>query len=358
LPVPPNPFPPEPPPEPLPPGTYPIIGPRLATYGVVQPIGRQLGLTQLGTLHERIGDTLTPAFPEGEGWGRSAWGRFFGQQIDNRYQAFADPRASGQLLGMQAGLDLWPGSVIPGHRDVVGAYFSYGNGSVDVDGLVTNLDATAYDLRHTGTLNLNAFSGGAYWTHYGPGGWYLDAILQGTGYEGTATAQFANLGLSTKLPTNGSGFLASLEGGYPIPLALGPNFILEPQAQIIWQHVSFDAADDGVGNIALGSSSGTTGRLGARAQWTVVGANGEVWQPYGRANLWRDWGGAAQTSFAGGAVGVPLVAHATRVEFAGGVTLKIDPSLSFYAQAGYQFATDNNIRRDGVKGDLGLRFTW
>ena len=38
----------------LPPGTYPIIGPELATYGVVQPIARQMGLTTLGTLHERL----------------------------------------------------------------------------------------------------------------------------------------------------------------------------------------------------------------------------------------------------------------------------------------------------------------
>jgi hypothetical protein len=28
-----------------------------ATYGVVQPIARQLGMTTLGTLHDRIGDT-------------------------------------------------------------------------------------------------------------------------------------------------------------------------------------------------------------------------------------------------------------------------------------------------------------
>ena len=43
-----------PPPEPLPPGVWPIIGPELATYGVVQPIARQMGLQTLGTLHERI----------------------------------------------------------------------------------------------------------------------------------------------------------------------------------------------------------------------------------------------------------------------------------------------------------------
>jgi hypothetical protein len=42
------------------PGTYPIIGPELATYGVVQPLARQLGLAILGTLDDRVGDTYEP----------------------------------------------------------------------------------------------------------------------------------------------------------------------------------------------------------------------------------------------------------------------------------------------------------
>ena len=57
------------------------------------------------------------------GWGPSAWGRVIGQQIDNRYRAFADPRASGQLLGFQSGIDLWRGEWLPGHRDAAGIYF-------------------------------------------------------------------------------------------------------------------------------------------------------------------------------------------------------------------------------------------
>ena len=54
------PFPPTPPPDPLPPGVFPIIGPELATYGVVQPLARQLGLSILGTLDDRLGDTYQP----------------------------------------------------------------------------------------------------------------------------------------------------------------------------------------------------------------------------------------------------------------------------------------------------------
>jgi T5SS/PEP-CTERM-associated repeat protein len=65
-------LPPEPPPQVLPPGVFPIIGPEIATYGVVQPIARQLGMTMLGTLHDRIGDTLlnvnmgTPCAADGD----------------------------------------------------------------------------------------------------------------------------------------------------------------------------------------------------------------------------------------------------------------------------------------------------
>jgi outer membrane autotransporter protein len=57
---------------------------------------------------------------------------------------------------------------------------------------------------------------------------------------------------------------------------------------------------------------------------------------------------------------VPLAEEATRLEFAAGVTAKISRRMSLYAQAGYQFAlggTDGG-RRQGVQGDLGVRYTW
>jgi outer membrane autotransporter protein len=376
--VPPEPptLPTEPPPQPLPPGVFPIIGPEIATYGVVQPIARQLGMTTLGTLHDRIGDTLlnantgaacpadgtpldtiagkAPVKPQPDclyaGW----WGRVLGQQIDNHYRAFADPRASGQLLGFQSGIDLWRGEWIPGHRDAAGVYFAYANAGVDVNGLVTNEAATGYVLRKTGNLNLDAWSGGAYWTHYGPGDWYLDAVAQATHYQGDASTQFASLA------TTGFGFLSSLETGLPIRLPLfGPGFVLEPQAQIVWQRVSFDDANDGLGDVALGTTSGTSGRIGLRGRWTIVGDSGQMWQPYVRANLWRDWGAQATTVYSGADL-VPLLEQATRLQLGGGVSVRMNANVSLYANADYQFAvgdTDGG-RRDGVRGAAGVRYTW
>ena len=75
------------------------------------------------------------------------------------------------------------------------------------------------------------------------------------------------------------------------------------------------------------------------------------------ANLWRDWGAEANTMFGGDSL--PLIEHATRLEFAGGLSAKLLRDLSLYAQAGYQFATSDSLqRRDGVKGNFGLRYTW
>ena len=381
------PFPIDPPPNPLPPSVaFPIIGPELATYGVVQPLARQLGLSILGTLDDRVGDTYEPddcavqpaaalaaqtsavdlptkkpaAVPTKKPgpapcplFSPSVWGRFFGQTLDNHYQAFADPRASGNLGGFQGGIDLLRGSLFAGQYERAGLYGAYGDVNSDVTGLVTNPAATAYVLAHTGSMNLDAWSAGGYWTHVGRGGWYLDAVLQGTWYYGSASTQFA------KLNTDGTGFIGSLEGGYPFVWPqLGPGFVIEPQGQILWQKVSFRHDYDGEGDVALGDTTGPSGRIGLRTKWTIVTAGGQVWQPYLRGNLWRDWGAEANTVFSG-TDSVPLVNQATMLEFGGGLTGRINANISVFANVDYEFAVGAaNDKRNGVRGAFGARYTW
>jgi outer membrane autotransporter protein len=102
-----------------------------------------------------------------------------------------------------------------------------------------------------------------------------------------------------------------------------------------------------------------------RGVWTIIGENGQVWQPYARANVWRDWGAEATTMF--GTDPVPLIEEATRLEFAGGLTAALGGGVSLYAQAGYQFAINGafmrngiqgDIMRNGIQGDIGLRSVW
>jgi outer membrane autotransporter protein len=366
-----------PPPNQLPPGVaFPIIGPELATYGVVQPLARQLGLSILGTLDDRVGDTYEPdgcgvapavapdSLPTRNRGGPtsapcpllspSVWGRFFGQTIDNHYNAFANPSANGNLGGFQGGVDLLRGSLIAGHYERAGLYGAYGDVNADVDGLVTNPAATAYVLTHTGSMNLTAWSAGGYWTHVGPGGWYLDAVLQGTWYYGSASTQFA------RLNTDGTGFIGSLEGGYPFSWPqLGPGFVIEPQGQILWQKVSFRHDYDGEGDVALGDTTGPSGRIGLRTKWTIATAGGQVWQPYLRANFWRDWGADANTVYSGTDI-VQLASQTTMLELGGGLTERINANVSVFANVDYEFAVGANEdeKRNGVRGAFGAKYTW
>ena len=208
---------------------------------MVQPLARQLGLSILGTLDDRVGDTYEPdgcavapapetssvdlptrksGSPDQKAGAGSlspvlALGLGPLLRTDDR-QPLSGLRRSArqrQLGGFQGGIDLLRGSLIAGHYERAGLYGAYGDVNADVDGLVTNPAATAYILAHTGSMNLDAWSAGGYWTHVGPGGWYLDAVLQGTWYYGSASTQFA------RLNTDGTGFIASLEGGYSIRLA-------------------------------------------------------------------------------------------------------------------------------------------
>lgn len=346
----------DPPPDELPPDTsWPDIGPEMATYDVVQPLARIIGMASLGTLHDRTGDTiLMMNGSSSDTYRPPVWGRAFGRWVKDRYRSFADPEVAGNMVGLQVGADLLRRGDSDGNRDLAGLYVSLAQGDFDVTGLVANLDRVDYEHVHTGTVDLTATSFGAYWTHYGPGDWYIDAVMQATRYGGSADTAFLSL------PTNGYGLLVSLEGGYPIDLpAAGPGFRLEPQTQIVWQGTRFDTANDGAGDVSLGTTSGVSGRIGLRASWKLKTEGGTEWRPYLRANLWHDWGGKVETTY-GAHDQVPLLESANRIQLGGGLSVKLNDSLDFNANADYEFAVGNSDggERSGFRAALGLRGTW
>lgn len=129
---------------------------------------------------------------------------------------------------------------------------------------------------------------------------------------------------TTKLPTGGSGFIASRRAGAPFPLP-EPDFNLEPQAQILWRHVSFDPANDGLRTVDLGSISGTTSRLGYAASGRCPMPMAASGSPRPRQRLGR----RTDVSFSNSPFQVPPIEHVRRLEFAGGLTDKMNPIWSF-----------------------------
>ncbi|MEI4480644.1 MULTISPECIES: autotransporter family protein [unclassified Phyllobacterium] len=317
----------------------PLYRVEVPTYSVIAPSARQTALATLGTFHERRGEQ--DIVGAGDNFS-AAWLRAFGQSTEQKWSGTVDPSIDGHIYGFQAGLDILRSESENGHRNIAGLFFGYANMDGDVKG-----QALGWNDLATGDLNLDATSVGAYWTHIAPSGWYLDGIVMGSWFGGDATSS-RGIGIDI----DGSGVTASIEGG--IPIALSENWKLEPQAQLIWQHLSLDDANDLFSPVSFDTEDAFTGRIGVRLQGKYATATG-TWQPYLKANLWREFSGSDSVYF--GSDGIDTDYESTSLELGGGVSYDFTKSVSGFATADYTFDVDGGDKKT-VEGNIGLRVQW
>lgn len=316
-----------------------LYRPEVPLYSAVGVVARQLGLAQLGTFHDRQGDGILLG---GDNTSFAAWGRFFGAQTKQQWSGMANPLFDGTLSGLQSGFDILRWGNESGHLDRFGFFAAYGRAAGDVRGFAGGFQGVP-----VGTLSIDATSVGGYWTHLGPSGWYLDGVAMQTWYSSTPRS-FGGLSADA----DGTGFTASLEGGYPIPLLA--KLTLEPQAQVIWQRVSFDDTQDAISPVSYHASEAWTARFGFRLQSELQSQAG-VFQPYLKVNLWRNFNGVSAVGFGPDVIDTNL--GATALELGGGIVAKLSDSVGVFGAAGYTTDLGRNERQT-LQGNVGFRVTW
>jgi fibronectin-binding autotransporter adhesin len=257
-----------------------------------------------------------------------------GPQFDYRFHA------------LQWGVDLLRTENSAGARQHAGFYFAVGQGKGDVSHHLVGL-ATI----HAGTNEFDAMTMGGYWTGFASNGAYLDAVVQLTDYDLTAT--------SLRLPdstTDGQGWGVSLEGGWPF--ALGDSWRLEPQAQLVAQRVQIDELHDAIADVHFDDLDALAGRVGARLShdWGKGGVNaGVAWL---RANIWHEFEGDPQLEFSSARDFVPISADLTGswAEVGVGMTWQVASTLYLYADVDYSFDFDGED--SAWNSRLGLRMNW
>ena len=339
--------------SPLPPVSTPPTAPnfRIETslYAAIPSMALSYGRNLLDTLHERMGevdDGRGRANPDGAGAG---WGRVIGangvQQGDFRgvLGGSAGPRYAYTFLGLQAGLDVYRHDGPDGSRDHAGAYFAIGGDR----GRVSHFD------NRIGDSDFAAYSLGGYWTHFGPGGWYIDAVLQGTFYDINSSA---NRSLPT-FKTSGQGIASSIEGGYPFKLPGG--YFIEPQAQLIFQNIHINDANDIAAQIRFTDVDSLAGRLGARFGRTwLVDDSSRIITAWIRPSLWNEFRGDPTTSFSSASGFVPFHADLGGLwgEINAGISGQVTSTTTLYANASYQSRFDGG--GFAYNGKVGLRVNW
>lgn len=287
----------------------------------------------------------------------AAWGRIFGETGDVGYggkNALArfgkfgknGPSYDYDLAGFQAGMDLIRRTGKDGSSDIAGLYA--GAGRID-----SNVKDTLGGK--AGSTSMDGYSVGAYWTHKGASGWYVDGVVQGTRYSDIR----GNSVLGQSMRSEGWGFASSLEGGYPI--ALGMGWTVEPQAQIIYQHLALDDSSDAYGLIAYKDSDTAYGRIGGRLKkdWTI--GDNRMMTTWARTNIWHTFGSNAKTTFST-LDGLSPLTFGTRLggswaQFGLGVSGHVMPDVNVFATGDYNVSLDSG-NGHSLSGRLGLKVVW
>ncbi|HVV27515.1 MAG TPA: autotransporter-associated beta strand repeat-containing protein [Rhizomicrobium sp.] len=336
-------------------GTAPPTGPvtpnyraEVSLYAALPSMALGYGTTLIGTLHKRVGEEAFLAGEDGQEIGFSgAWTRLIAD--DSRWSAapggiYSDgPSFNSGTLAVQGGVDLYH-SRTGENREFAGLLASFGH----VHGAVTHYDGT-----FAGNDRFGAISVGGYWTHFGPGGWYVDGVMQGTWYNARANSAY-----DTTLKTTGGGVNLSAEGGYPFVLGdtlLGEGWTLEPQVQLIYQHLTFSDGADIAAQVHFDQVSSLAGRIGGRATHSWTMGNGRPLTGWLLANVWNEFQANPKTEFSSDAGFVPFQSDLTGPwgEVGLGLNAQITETLSLYASASYQKGFDRGIR--SFSGSIGVR---
>ena len=314
-------------------------------YAALPEQFRQSNLAMVGNLHQRVGDEnaggVGIATPN-QGL-RQGWARIISMDRTVSQGGTVSPTSEGRLTGFQAGNDLWAD---PNWR--VGIYIGQLEGDVRVRGFARGVQGYA-----AGSNDLRSQYLGAYATWKNDSGLYLDGVLQAGRHRYTAAT---DLGAASS--GKGRSLLASIEVGQAFRIS--PEWIVEPQLQLVHQRVSLD--DTGIVGAVVqqDSHSGWLVRAGVRIKGELTTAAGPL-QPYARLNVYRSSSGTDVTRFTGPAAYTDIASRTggTSTELAAGATLRLTQNMSLYGELGKYWASGGGARtKSGVNGSVGVKIRW
>ncbi len=318
----------------------PLYRLEVPVYSVVIPAAQLMTLQSLGSFHDRQGEqsllSETGAAPAG-------WGRVYGSDFNKRWSGTVQPSFDGSLTGYQVGHDLYAAQTRGGQVQRVGLFVGQSRLQGDVKGF-----AMGFADNRAGRVKLDGDNLGAYWTLTDPGGAYVDLVAMGTRLDGHNTSV-----RGVKLDTRGHALALSAEAGYPITVSA--QWVVEPQAQVIYQKVNLDDQNDGISTVAFDSQDYWTGRLGARIKGHYQ-LNTTPIEPYLRANVWRTFGGTDTVTYAD-TDRIKSDHAASSAALGVGVVARLSSSVSVYLAADYNTHLDGNTL-EGVSGNVGVRMSW
>jgi outer membrane autotransporter protein len=312
------------------------------------------GRLLIGSLRDRTGEQTSGDGGDVSATDPSAWVRVIGQSDEFRGSGLSGtgPRIDQRFIALQAGINLYDQRQQDGQRDIGGVAVAAGHLDADVQH-----NSVLSGWIDAGQNRFTTASLGAYGTHYGSNGWYVDGVLQATWY----LSAMANPDQRTEgISTQAHGIGGSVEAG-GIPWSPTDSLKLQPLWQLIYQSISIDDAANDFSAVQFGRAQSLASRLGAAlsGDW-IVGQHGHQHELkwYAELNFWHEFLARSRTSFATSNGPLPFYSdmQGNWGELKFGITAALWSHVNVYVNVNYQNNTDDERRSYG--GNAGVLVDW
>jgi outer membrane autotransporter protein len=340
------------------PPVIPIYTPTVPAYVQMPVVDMELGYTTLGTLHERRGENQTLAWDECGTCGSDAkgqtWGRIFGKHLEQNGKTRLNMDTD--MYGFQFGHDFKIKRTDEGGHRLTGAYLAYGHANTDFSDSYRAENGIVSADKYTGNGKTNAVSLGVTHTRYAPNGSYLDLVGQLSYLRNKYNSRDGY-----QASQNGWGAALSAEVGRPYAIskhtAGEAGWLLEPQAQLIYQYVDLNDFNDGVRQVNEKGQHGLRGRVGVRLAHNAQASekNYQTKTFYAVANVWHDFINSKSVGI--GRDNLSEKYASTWGEVGVGVQFPVGKHSYLYADARYERDLGSS-KREGYRGTIGFKHTW
>lgn len=312
-------------------------------YAQAPVANTNLGFSTIGTLHERLGAKSQYTKDGIRLWGQMKLGELDLTGADRLYSE-SDYRA--WILGADIATQVNPDTK---SHNMTGLMLSYTDAEMDTFDKERKVDGIISVDKLAGNVDTARYGLGAYHTRYHRSGAYLDLVTEVSKIKNKYSSRN---GIRAK--QDGWSAIVSAEVGHQFSLA--NDFFVEPQAQLMYQHLSLDSFSDKARKVDPDTINAVRGRVGVRAGKNFVQPDSvHTNSLYGLVNVVRDF-----TSSPSVQVGKDKVAenfNRTFVEVGIGGQAALGKSLSLYADGRLERNLDGK-ERSGFRAKVGLKYSW
>ncbi|WP_311352936.1 autotransporter outer membrane beta-barrel domain-containing protein [Aggregatibacter segnis] len=311
-----------------------------ATAYIQMPrVNMELGYSVLDTLHQRRGEISQSP-------NSAVWARVSGKRLETEGRTRLDVDSSQYVA--QVGYDFNRSEMQNGlPQSLSGVYFAYSRAdSRFYDQYRAENGVVAAD-KYTGKGKTTAANIGVYHLYRAVNDAYVDTVAQFS----YLTNKY-NPNLSREVRQHGWSGAVSVEGGHSFALG-NSNWRLEPQTQLVYQHLKLQSFHDGVRDVAQGSDNNLRGRIGVRLSHSKdFQRNPNV---YFVANVWHDFVKAKSVLIGDTKYGE----NYSRTWLEGGAGLNVPfGNHAIHADLRLEHSLGNKGNRSGAKAVLGYSYAW